>query len=315
VTDVLLPQDGAHNFLNCDAWIIFSIGHEGYIPRVRPMAVYCADLIQRYLPQLLDSPEGQIQPDVWDRQLQTFLGWRDATCVFATTPQTTNDVVAYAGVAASRALLVPTLVDPLSGLLEVNVKKPEAPYILWVTNTSLHKNHSAAVEALRVYYEELGGELEIIIVGADSDLLNPTAGGTSVGAQAFRRVPNLMSRIHFAGSVSNQAYLELVHGATIVWHNVIIDNGSFVAFDAARAGRYLVSSDYPQMRYLCERYGVEPIWHPASQPRAAADALMLATQRARNGVEPNHQLRSDSVSERNAQYGVILQQLLVEANV
>jgi glycosyltransferase involved in cell wall biosynthesis len=244
--------------------------------------------------------------------VETHLGWRQARCVFATTPQTLTDVVSYAGVRRDRALLAPTLVDPIGGAPPPSPAGPgkDEPYILWITNTSAHKNHRAAVEALRSYYGELGGTLPVVVAGTHSNLLAPGSGADYPSCRVVREARDVLPHLRFAGEVTDAAYLRLVSGAALVWHNVIADNGTFVAFDAARAGRHLVSSDYPQMRYLCERYGVVALWHPAGDPRAAALALVEAERRAAAGADPGHALRQDSDDERHAAYGTLLATLL-----
>ncbi|MEI9891991.1 MAG: hypothetical protein WDN45_17345 [Caulobacteraceae bacterium] len=91
---------------------------------------------------------------------------------------------------------------------------------------------------------------------------------------------------------------------------MIIDNGTFVAFDAARAGRHVVSSDYPSMRYLAERYGVDVSWFPASDPAAAARALIDAERKARAGDKPRHRLKADDPAQRAAAYQQLVDRLL-----
>jgi glycosyltransferase involved in cell wall biosynthesis len=310
VSELSLPRDHRHNFLDCDAWIVFGQSIEGYVAPVRPYAIYCADVIQRYVPQIFDSASGIEQPWIWSMQERTFLGWRAARCVFATTPQTVNDVVSYVGVPSSRVLLTPTMIDPLINTVTPAENASDPPSIVWVTNPSPHKNHVVGVAAARIYYEEMGGTLPLILVGVGTESLDPQSGAETVAARAFREAPEVMRHTRIAGEVSDAAYRRLVSGAAVVWHNVIADNGTFVAFDAARAGRHVVSSDYPQMRYLCERYGVAPIWHRPDDARAAAHALLLAENRFRAGESPHHSPRSDTTENRIDAYAAVLQQLL-----
>jgi hypothetical protein len=251
-----------------------------------------------------------VDENIWMRQLETHLGWRLARCVFATTPQTVTDAVSYAGVRRSHALLAPTLADPISDNAHLQASDKDEPYILWITNQSPHKNHKMAIEALRCYYADLGGALPVVIAGADTRGLAPESGGDSMAARVVRGATNVLPHLRFAGEVSNSAYLRLVSGATVVWHNVIIDNGTFVAFDSARPGRHFVSSDYPQMRYLCERSGVAALWYPAWDSRAAACALIEAGRLVAAGKDPGHSLRRDSDEDLSAAYGRVLALLL-----
>jgi hypothetical protein len=309
ISDVMLPRDYRHNFLDCDAWIIFGQSIEGHVAPWRPYAVYCADLIQRYVPRIFGSG-GPQHHQIWARQLQTFLGWRAARCVFATTPQTQRDVISYAGVPGSRALLAPTLVEPLVGTTVSQPSGVNEPSIVWVTNASPHKNHAMGVAAARIYYEELSGTLPLVVIGNDSHLLDPRVGSGIAGADAFKQASEVMRHAHFIGEVSDAVYSRIVQAAAVIWHNVIADNGTFVAFDAARFDRHLVSSDYPQMRYLCERYGVVPIWHRADNPSTAAQALLLAERRFKAEERPLHKIRQDTEDERLTGYGAVLRLLL-----
>jgi hypothetical protein len=315
VPEVMLPCDNRHNFLDCDAWIVFGGSLEGYVAPARPYAVYCADLIQRYVPQIFDTTNGREQPELWALQLRTFLGWRAARCVFATTPQTVSDVVGYAGVPSSRTLLAPTLIDPLIDTIAPTQSVQDQPCILWVTNISPHKNHEAGVGAARIYYVELGGTLPLVVVGVDSERLDPQSGADRAGTRAFRAAPEVVRHTRFAGEVSDAAYMRMVSSCAVVWHNVIADNGTFVVFDAARANRHVVSSDYPQIRYLCDRYGIRPIWHRADDARGAAQALTLAEGRFRAGCSPHHSLRSNTEDDRIDAYGAVLRRLLGDADV
>ena len=309
IAECSVPRDHGHDFLDCDAWILFGSSLEGFVVPARPVAVYCADLIQRYVPEIFAGDGEECR---WARQVETHLGWRQARCVFATTPQTLSDAVSYAGVRRDRALLAPTLVDPIGGArpLPPSGRSTGELYILWITNTSPHKNHQAAMEALRSYYGELDGTLPVVVAGTHSNLLAPGADADYPACRVIREARDMLPHLRFAGEVTDAAYLRLVSGAALVWHNVIADNGTFVAFDAARAGRHFVSSDYPQMRYLCERYGFAALWHPANDPRAAALALVEAERRAAAGADPGHALRQDSDDERHIAYGALLAMLL-----
>ena len=307
ITHCSVPRDYGHDFLDCDAWIVFGSSLEGFVVPARPIAIYCADMIQRYVPQIFGAAG---QEEHWRRQIATHLGWRSASCVFCTTPQTRTDAISYAGVRASRALLAPTLVDPIAGSLRP--QQPAAkcdPYILWITNASAHKNHRAAMEALRLYYGELGGTLPVVVAGQDTKLLAPGSGAQLQSSRSVHEATDVLPHLRFVGEVTHIAYLRLVSEASVVWHNVVIDNGTFVAFDAARAGRHFVSSDYPQMRYLCERYGVAARWHKAAEPAAAAGALLAAERAAAAGQDPGHKLHQDSADERRAAYGAMLLRL------
>jgi hypothetical protein len=305
VARISLPRDGELDFFDCDAWIIFANSLEGVTLPARPIAIYCADLIQRYVPEIFG--QGQHLVAARNRERETFAGWQLAQCVFATTPATVQDVVEYAGVDIRRALLVPTLIEPLTEAIQPG-STAEAR-LLWVTNSAAHKNHQIAITSLREYYAK-GGTLPVLICGPDSHQLDPRVGGTIRAATDLANMPEVLSHLTFLGEVSDSEYIGLIQSAGIVWHNVVVDNGTFVAFDAARAGRIFVSSDYPQMRYLCERYGVDAMFHSHSDPTDTAEILLRAEKLLRSGILPSHNIHNDSDCERTRAYGALLRKLL-----
>ncbi|MGD9713066.1 MAG: hypothetical protein AB7V46_13485, partial [Thermomicrobiales bacterium] len=148
------------------------------------------------------------------------------------------------------------------------------------------------------------------ICGQDTDKLNPRSDNRTPLSEAFTQEPLVLPHIEFAGEVDDRRYLSLLHSAAIVWHNVVIDNGTFVAFDAARANRQFVSSDYPQIRYLCDRYGVDARFHPFDDPGAAARSLLAAQDDFLAGTSPRHQLRGDDPLEKQGAYRDLLSRLL-----
>jgi hypothetical protein len=304
---VLLPDDGGRELRDADAWLFFASHGHGRIPWLRPTAVFCADLLPRRVAAADGGPNG-----FGDRSAlaEAMIGWRRAHCAFATTPTTQADLVTYAGVHPDRALLAPLQTE--AAMPEAEVALPpvgSAPGILWVTNHGAHKNHATAVAALRSYVSR-GGGLDVTVCGVNSRALDPATGSGHPGARALADAPEVLARTRFVGEPPDPTYRRLVASHGVLWHNVLADNGSFVAFDAAMAGAHLVSSDYPPMRHICERHGVAALFHPARDPDAAADALLEAERRLRAGVAPAHDLRPTPEVELVAAYGDILRRLV-----
>jgi hypothetical protein len=269
--------------------------------------VFCADLLPRRVAAADGGPNG-----FGDRSnlAEVMIGWRRARCAFATTPTTHADLVTYAGVHPDRAVLAPLQTEAAMPEREVALPPAgSAQGILWVTNRQAHKNHLAAIAALRAYVSR-GGALDITVCGVNSRALDPSTGSDHPGARALADAPEVLARMNFAGEPPDPAYRRLIASHGVVWHNALADNGSFTAFDAALAGAHLVSSDYPPMRYICERHGVAALFHPARNADAAADALLEAERRLRAGIAPAHDLRPTSEAELVAGYGGILGRLV-----
>jgi len=303
---VWIPDDGARQFRDADAWIYFSDHSRGIVPWLRPTAVFCADLLPRRLGRLVDVSASE---QALQALAVTMTGWRRARCVCATTPSTLADVISYAGVRPDRAIYVPLQTEP--PVVAANGNPPTigaVPGILWVTNSAFHENHRNAVHALQAYFAA-GGALDVTVAGAGSMSLDPSGGSDHPGARALADAPEVLARCQFAGDPPDPAFFRLMAERGIVWHNVLADAGTFTAFDAARVGAHFVSIDYPQIRHLCERHGIAALFHPARDRDASAAALLEAERRLRMGTPPAHALRESSEAALTDAYGHMLARL------
>jgi len=299
-----IPDDGARAFCDADAWFFMGSHRSASVVWLRPTAVYCADLLPR---RVRTAFGGKAFAGDRSQLAETIIAWRRATCVFATTPSSRDDAVTYAGIAPDRALLTPLqterIVEPSDPAL-----RGSDPAILWVTNNASHKNHRAAIAALRKYVA-CGGTLPVKVSGFLTHQLDPANGVDHEGARAFAAAPEVLERTKFLGEPPNQTFAAIMAASGIVWHNVQTDNGTLTSFDAAHAGAHFVSSDYPPQRYTCERHGIEAIWHPASDPDAAAAALLEAERRLLAGRSPRHDLRETTDEELLRAYAPIVARL------
>jgi hypothetical protein len=300
--EVTVPDDGGHCFRDCDGVVLIAPTQQpAPILVERPYVSFVADLLLRYVPAFLQTADSRAAT------LAGFQSLRAGRAVFATTRATAEDVVGYAGLPRAAVMLMPLLRGPA-------VPMPPAPgpgrHILWITNPSPHKNHLAAVTALEIYCADHGGALPVIVAGEGSDRLGLAEGRLAAGNGQTHPFHLPTGRLDVRGHVSDASYRQLVADAAIVWHNVIADNGSYVAFDAAAAGRHLVSSDYPQMREWCDRYGIAAGFFPAHDPARAAALLRETELQAAAGIRPAHALRADSPADIAAAYTALLERLL-----
>jgi len=86
--------------------------------------------------------------------------------------------------------------------------------------------------------------------------------------------PTVRRRIRFLGAVPDDAYARVLRSARFLAHNVIADNGTFSAVEAALLGTPSVSSDYPQMREIDEAFGLGLRFFDPFDERATAEALL-----------------------------------------
>jgi glycosyltransferase involved in cell wall biosynthesis len=260
---------------------------EGVLDPAMPYAVYAPDFIPRYVPEIYGPPD--LRHPVWPIMLRQFRMMRDARCVFATTPHTAGDAVVYAGVRRERLLTMPLFAE-LPDAAAAGAPADAAPYIVWVTNTTPHKNHLVALDALAIYYRELGGTLVVRACGPGTLHFAPGPRSGFVSpywVDVALRVASdavLRDRVQWLGEVDGDAYARLLGGAAFLWHPAAYDNGTFAAIDAGRLGRAVVSSDYPQMRHIAGEFGLAADFAPPRDPRAMAGLLKAAEDRHRAGT-------------------------------
>ena len=134
------------------------------------------------------------------------------------------------------------------------------PYFLWVTNTTQHKNHKRALDALERYYTKNAGVLPCVMCGALTDHFKPDDSNPLPYIQEIRsRIREseiLRTRLTVAGELSHEHYRSALAGAAYLWHNVLYDNGTFSVIEAAHLGTRSLVSKYPQMMEICEAYQI-----------------------------------------------------------
>ena len=268
-----VPVDGQENFLDCNFWFVVSDRIAHPLVPLRPYGIFVTDHLQRYVPEIFGLKTFQ---DV------NSLGWnflravRNADLAVVTSQGTAADVEMYSG-CLNLILQIPTTLDTerFLGIARQYEQYRQAitarPYCVWVTNTSLHKNHFRMLEAIQKYYEVHNGNLDIVVTGWNTDLFNPhlelgkdrprrAMGGDGYLREVRESVKSILgqweARIHWAGEVSDSEYVSIVQNSQFLVHNVLADNGTFSVIEAAVLGRPAMSSDYPQMRQLNEQFGL-----------------------------------------------------------
>ena len=268
-----VPIDSQENFLDCDFWFIVSDRLLRPLVPLRPYGIFVTDHLQRYVPEIFGRKTFQsVNSAAWN-----FLrAVRNADLAVVTSRGTAADVEMYSG-CLNTILQIPTTLDTerFLGIARQHEQCCQAitarPYCVWVTNTSIHKNHLRMLEAIRKYFDVHNGILDIVVTGCDTDFFNPKLVFKKGSArQALWRSSYLRevresvksilgqweARIHWAGEVNDSEYVAIVQKSQFLVHNVLADNGTFSVIEAAALGRPAMSSDYPQMRQLNEQFGL-----------------------------------------------------------
>lgn len=247
-----LPHDGINNFLDCDFWFIVSDRIDNPLLPIRPYCLLVTDYIQRYIPELF----GEFYEDPF---IQTT---RNAAVVLANTPHTFEDCVQYAGVPRAKVRLAP-LVAEVEEYEEIQMDIDFEDFFIWTTNASFHKNHLRTLKAISRYLED-NGQLICVVTGVDThhfDINREVNDDEKKDNKYINKVrelirnnPLLKNKVFFLGELSKARYLSVLKKAKFLIHTVLIDNGTFCAIEAANVGTPTLSSDYPAMCYLSERY-------------------------------------------------------------
>ncbi|MGK9084198.1 hypothetical protein KXR64_02985 [Brucella intermedia] len=263
-----LPKDNTTDFLDCDFWLVGSDRFYHPIAPLRPYCLFTHDYLQRYFPE-------SVSPDY---EMSYLIAARNAIAVLANTPHTINDVINYVGVPSKKAILVPH-VSELDQFRKNDDPVEKQDYFIWTTNAAPHKNHKMTFEALNRYFGQLKGSFNCHITGVGSDKFDPEREFDDLPKYIkecrdyLKKNPSLYEHLKFLGNVSSEEYVHQMKGAKFLLHNVIMDNGTLCAIEAAFALTPTLSSDYPPMRYLSDRYGINAQFFDPFNNRELGDAL------------------------------------------
>jgi glycosyltransferase involved in cell wall biosynthesis len=283
----LVPDDGIQQLCDCDLWIVISDRLNAPLLPVRPYALVVYDYLQRYV---------NLFPTGTDHPFIAAAGAAERLLV--TTRFTEQDALVYAGVPREKVVRVPMLA-PEFGRAERRSSDADSPYFLWTTNLAVHKNHYKAISALREYFELLDGQLDCRVSGADSEsLLKSDLAHLKSLAAIVADSKILCKRLQLLGEVPDALYRRQLANAEFLWHPARVDNGTFSVVEAAHLGVPSLSSKYPAMEEIDERFGLHLSWMDANQPSRMARQLKWMEEHARS-------LRTNLPSEADlAQHGV-----------
>lgn len=286
-------------FDQCDLVFFASHGLDSAYPVLvqKPYCVVVTDLLLRYVPEIL--PDGfWTHRDGCEYITATISQIRDANHVFCTTPQTAFDVKSFAGY-AKEPVILPLCTEQIG--INHNPKQrsqlewlgPSSnKYIHWITNTTQHKNQLRTFKAIRHYYKDLGGSADIVVTGWGTKHWDPWA-KCDPGEQEIHdnwyislcrnSVRSLLheykDKLFFLGTLPDKDYIDIMANATLGFHNVIADNGTFSLIECAMMGTPGASSDYPQMRYINDLYNLGLLFFDPFDIESIAHALKLGEDR------------------------------------
>jgi glycosyltransferase involved in cell wall biosynthesis len=321
-----VPDDGMKQFLDCDLWIIISDRLEHKLLPIRPYVLMVYDYIQRHEPLLTKVQNEQI-----------LAAAHGARRVLVTTKFTQSQAINFAGLLQRKVELVPMLVpsftpaiQPLSASQSENqmdeivdcapivdpiidsIVIPD--YFIWTTNRAVHKNHLNAFKALKIYYEELDGRLLCQVTGVDTKkLLDSKVGHLSSLIPLWENTAILRKNVTFLGELADSNFQQTLAQSSFLWHPARIDNGTFSVIEAAQLGVPSLSSDYPPMREIDDRFGLNLTWMDPHDPRSMAKQLKFMESNGdvvRSKLPTVDSFKKYSVNQMASQYWEVIRQCL-----
>lgn len=281
--EYVIPYGVGEDFTDLDYWLfitdrIFDI----FIP-IKSSGIIATDYIQRYVPEIFDINDQRHYQAVPHRLIRNT---RNADHAFALSPGTLKDLQVFAGCTDGK--LLPLVVDDdfiqaKIGSESISVEKKDQ--FVWVTNTTQHKNHVNTLNGLIEYYRR-GGKLDCVVTGVQTEAFDPKWQRTPIGdshlpyqrkiRDMIAKSPELSSRVKIRGHISDDKYIEELRQSQFLLHSVIADNGTYSIIEAARLGIPAVSSRYPQQEYICEIFGINPVFFDPLNSSDLANSLLSA---------------------------------------
>ncbi|HSW69969.1 MAG TPA: glycosyltransferase [Gammaproteobacteria bacterium] len=263
-----IPFHGASYFNECDFWLVVSDRLKKPLAPIKPYGMMIYDYIQRYVPEIFNESF---------TDYNFIAAARNARFVLTTTPTTREDAIQYAGLVPERVFLAPMEFDTYN--YPVHPKKTETDFFLWPSNATQHKNHLNAIEALNIYYKKYEGKLAVIMTGQNTNYFINNSRNISL-CLYFKDVINLIEKYPYVkknlkifGNIPVKEYIGILQSAKFVWHPTLIDNGTYAVIEAACHDIPSLSSNYPQMHYINERFKLNLSFCQATEPEDMAIKL------------------------------------------
>jgi glycosyltransferase involved in cell wall biosynthesis len=298
----IVPDDGMRQFLDCDLWLMVSDRLSQPLLPIRPYILLVHDYLQRYLSYSSGLAE------------YSFLAAaRLAERVLVTTKFTEGDALQYGGIDPEKVFHVPMLAPQFEPVADLPTST-ERPYFIWPTNAAVHKNHVNSLKALRIYWEELAGNLNCHITGVNTnDLLDSERPLLKLLGNSAEGIAALRTRIRLCGELSDASYQRELASARFLWHPAQIDNGTFSVVDAAHVGVPSLSSDYPAMHEIDNQFELGLAWTPSDDPGRMARALKWMeehVEQQRSVLPSKESLEKQNVDAFAGRYWAVVRECL-----
>ena len=281
-----MMEDGIQSLQNFDYCIFASdrLPLPFFCPTKYAIVVH--DVIQRYIPGMFDLSYEAL------RQINN----RKANNVIVTTPYMREEATTYCGINPQNVVEIPPVYEMIQPdkLIDLEI---EEDYFVWPTNTSLHKNHRRALEALELYYAR-GGKLKCFVTGVNTERFAAQHKENSADdgwngrvdhdlsmyereiGKIIQTSENLRKNIVIKGEQDKEVYFQYLKKAKFVFHPGFADNGNGACVDALQLGVPTVTAQYPPMEYMNARLNASMTMFAPQDAEDIADQLLYMEQNA-----------------------------------
>lgn len=252
----------------------------GRVAPIKPYGVWIYDMIQERAPQGFKS-----ESDEWAECYERFVkpNVRQASMVVVPSRCVGDDVQLAYQVSPRNIRTIPVACEPgkrFGSISSLSVDGIKCPYFLYPANAAHHKGADVVVKAIMAA-KTLDPEFPMLVqCGFNSDSFS--AACNDQGSRHAVSVRKLVAKsglkegtdIRFLGSVPDQQLKWLFENAIGVINAARFDNGSFSLIEADWFGCPIVSTDYPGVRELCDRFDLPARFVPMEDHDALAAELI-----------------------------------------
>jgi glycosyltransferase involved in cell wall biosynthesis len=270
--------------LAADAWLVLTDRFPLPLLPARPYAVVVHDMLHLHVPEAFHR--------AYFRNLAQGTGptLRHAERVIVTSPGTRADIIRGYALDPKQVELVPVACQPhrrFAHLPRGFVPLPRQDFLLNVSNASPHKGADLLLRAYALLKARLKEKTPLLVVcGVNTEYLSPSchAGGPPYWHHCRRLFQELElaedRNVVFLGAVTDIELKDLYQRCQAVVHAARHDNGSYCLIEAAWFGKPVVSTCYPAVEFLVERFGLEDaILVPLGDAAALAEGMLQARNR------------------------------------
>lgn len=144
----------------------------------------------------------------------------------------------------------------------VDIQRPAdiPPYVLFLGSLNPRKNLAGALQGFRLYKEQVGGTLHLVVVGAEKSLFRSAAPGAAAADD-----------VRFLGYVDEARKWSLLRGAQALLLPSFLEGFGLPVGEAIKLGTPVVVSDIPVFREL---FGAIPVYVSPESPASIAAGLV-----------------------------------------